>query len=126
MKHIFLGIAAIGIALAQQGPLPILDMQVLPLWSGPAPGTQGTADTDIPKMTVWLPRSTPAGMTAVIVLPGGGYRNLAFNHEGRQVANYLNSVGIAAFVLQYRLGPRYHHPIELDDAQRAIRLVRSH
>jgi acetyl esterase/lipase len=65
-------------------------------------------------------------MTAVIVMPGGGYRNLAMNHEGRQVANYLNSVGIAAFVLEYRLGPRYHHPIELGDAQRAIRLVRSH
>jgi len=65
-------------------------------------------------------------MTAVIVLPGGGYRALSMNSEGRQVANYLNSMGIAAFVLQYRLGPRYHHPVELDDAQRAIRLVRSH
>jgi acetyl esterase/lipase len=126
MKHILLGIVAVGIALAQQAPLPIQDMQVLPLWSGPAPGAQGTADTDIPKMTAWLPRTTPEGMTAVIVLPGGGYRNLAMNHEGRQVANYLNSVGIAAFVLQYRLGPRYHHPVELEDAQRAIRMVRSH
>jgi acetyl esterase/lipase len=126
MKYIFPGIVAIGIALAQQAPLPIQDMQVLPLWSALAPGAQGTADTDIPKMTVWLPRTTPAGMTAVIVMPGGGYRNLAMNHEGRQVANYLNSLGIAAFVLQYRLGPRYHHPVELEDAQRAIRVVRSH
>ena len=42
------------------------------------------------------------------------------------MANYLNSIGIAAFVLQYRLGPRYHHPVELEDAQRAIRMVRSH
>jgi acetyl esterase/lipase len=50
---------------------------------------------------------------------------LADNHEGRQVANWLNSLGIAAFVLKYRLGPRYHHPIELGDAQRAIRLVRA-
>jgi len=48
------------------------------------------------------------------------------NHEGRQVANYLNSLGIAAFVLRYRLGPRYQHPIELGDAQRAIRTLRSH
>jgi acetyl esterase/lipase len=47
------------------------------------------------------------------------------NHEGRQVANWLNAVGITAFVLKYRLGPRYHHPIELGDAQRAIRLVRN-
>src|SRR5207248_3216559 len=52
--------------------------------------------------------------------------NLAANHEGRQVASYLNSLGMAAFVLRYRLGPRYHHPIELGDAQRAIRTVRSH
>ena len=65
-------------------------------------------------------------MTAVIVLPGGGYRALSMNSEGRQVANYLNSMGIAAFVLQYRLGPRYHYPVEIEDAQRAIRIVRSH
>ena len=64
-------------------------------------------------------------MTAVVVCPGGGYVNLAMNHEGRQVANYLNSLGIAAFVLKYRLGPRYHHPVELGDAQRAIRTVRA-
>jgi acetyl esterase/lipase len=48
------------------------------------------------------------------------------NHEGRQIANWLNAAGISAFVLKYRLGPRYHHPIELGDAQRAIRLVRTH
>src|SRR5437868_3603926 len=111
---------------AQQAPLPIQDTQTLRLWSGPAPGTQGAEDSDVPKMTAYLPRSTPAGMTAVIIFPGGGYRNLAMNHEGRQVANYLNSLGIAAFVLQYRLGPRYHHPVELEDAQRAIRTARSH
>jgi acetyl esterase/lipase len=50
---------------------------------------------------------------------------LADNHEGRQVANWFNAMGVTAFVLKYRLGPRYHHPIELGDAQRAIRLVRS-
>lgn len=107
-------------------PLPITDGQTLPLWSGAAPGALGTSDADIPRMTVYLPRSTPAGMTAVIVLPGGGYQNLAMNHEGRQVANFLNSAGVAAFVLQYRLGPRYHHPVEMEDAQRAIRTIRSH
>jgi acetyl esterase/lipase len=61
---------------------------------------------------------------AVIVAPGGGYNHLAMNHEGRQVANFLNAAGITAFVLKYRLGIRYHHPIQLGDAQRAIRLVR--
>jgi acetyl esterase/lipase len=111
---------------AQQASLPIQDGQVLRLWSGPAPGALGNDDPDIPSMTVYLPRSTPAGMSAVIILPGGGYRALAMNHEGRQVANYLNGAGIAAFVVKYRLGPRNHHPIEMGDAQRAIRTVRSH
>src|SRR5208337_284320 len=44
--------------------------------------------------------------------------------EGYAIAKWLNSLGVAAFVLKYRLGPRYHHPIELGDAQRAIRTVR--
>jgi len=61
----------------------------------------------------------------MIVCPGGGYGSLAANHEGRQVANFLNSLGMAAFVLRYRLGPKYHHPVELGDAQRAIRTVRA-
>jgi acetyl esterase/lipase len=50
---------------------------------------------------------------------------LASNHEGRQIANWFNALGVTAFVLKYRLGPKYHHPIELGDAQRAMRLVRS-
>ncbi len=127
MRHIWIGaILSMLVASAQPAPLPIQDLQTLLLWSGPAPGAQGTQESDIPRMTVYLPRTTPPGMTAIVVMPGGGYRNLAMNHEGRQVANYLNSLGIAAFVLQYRLGPRYHHPVELEDAQRAIRTVRSH
>jgi acetyl esterase/lipase len=69
-----------------------------------------------------MSQNTPA----VVLCPGGGYVQLAMNHEGRQVANYLNSLGIAAYVLRYRLGPRYQHPIELGDAQRAIRTLRSH
>jgi acetyl esterase/lipase len=47
------------------------------------------------------------------------------DHEGRQVAAWFNAMGVSAYVLKYRLGPRYHHPIQLGDAQRAIRLVRS-
>lgn len=128
MRLIIFGcIVSIALAMAQPAPLPIRDTQTIPLWAGAAPGALGTSEADIPSLTAYLPlgRST-SGMTAVIVLPGGGYQNLAMNHEGRQVANYLNSAGIAAFVLQYRLGPRYHHPVEMEDAQRAIRMVRSH
>ena len=105
-------------ALAQQPT-------TIPLWPNGAPGALGTDDSDNPTLTIFLPTEKPVGVTGVIVCPGGGYQNLANNHEGRQVANWLNSLGIAAFVLKYRLGPRYHHPIELGDAQRAIRMVRS-
>lgn len=119
-----------GPLVAQQGrgpqnPLVQQDTQALPLWPGQAPGALGTEDRDIPTMTVYMPRSATQGMTAILVCPGGGYGALAMNHEGRQVANFLNSLGIAAFVLKYRLGPRYHHPVELGDAQRAIRTLRA-
>ena len=96
------------------------------LWPDGAPGALGDEDRDKPSLTVFLPTRNQATGTGVIVCPGGSYTALASNHEGRQVANWLNSLGIAAFVLKYRLGPRYHHPIELGDAQRAIRLVRAH
>ena len=110
-------------AQAQQAP-PIIDGQVVSLWRGAAPGALGSDESDVPTMTVYLPRTMSAGTPAMIICPGGSYRALASNHEGRQVANYLNSLGVAAFVLRYRLGPRYHHPIELGDAQRAIRTLR--
>ncbi|HEY1304365.1 MAG TPA: alpha/beta hydrolase [Vicinamibacterales bacterium] len=114
------------VALAQPSSSGLQDAQTIALWSGPAPGALGTDQSDVPTMTVYLPRVMVANTPAVIVCPGGAYAILAANHEGRQVANYLNSLGVAAFVLRYRLGPRYHHPIELGDAQRAVRTLRSH
>jgi acetyl esterase/lipase len=101
------------------------DGQIVRLWQGQAPGALGTDDSDVPILTAYLPRTVGPNTPAAIVCPGGSYRNLASNHEGRQVASFLNSLGMAAFVLRYRLGPRYHHPIELGDAQRAIRTVRA-
>lgn len=92
------------------------------LWPNGAPGALGAAPEDQPSITPYLAKS-PNG-TAVIVCPGGGYQNLAMDHEGVQVAKWLNSLGISAFVLKYRLGPKYHHPAMIDDAQRAIRTVR--
>lgn len=114
------------IAMQAQTPLPIKDGEVIPLWNGAAPEARGSDESDIPALTVYLPRAMAAPTPAMIVCPGGGYGSLASNHEGRQVAAYLNSLGIAAFVLRYRLGPRYHHPIELGDARRALRTLRSH
>ncbi len=119
-------IASAASSAAQPAPLPIQDGQILALWAGAAPGALGMDASDTPTVTVYLPRVMTASTPAVVVCPGGGYVNLAMNHEGRQVASYLNSLGIAAFVLRSRLGPRYHHPIELGDAQRAIRVLRAH
>jgi acetyl esterase/lipase len=104
-------------------PATSQEVQTFPLWENGAPGALGHDESDIPTLTYYP--ALRGAATAVIVAPGGGYRGLAMNHEGRQVANWLNAVGITAFVLKYRLGPRYHHPIELGDAQRAIRLVRA-
>ena len=96
------------------------------LWTGGAPGALGVADEDKPSLTIYLPEQAKATGVGVVVCPGGGYQMLAMDHEGRQVAEWLNSLGIAAFVLKYRLGPRYHHPVEMEDGQRAMRFVRFH
>lgn len=94
------------------------------MWEHGAPGAVGEADADKPSLTIFRTTLRQNG-TSVIIAPGGGYANLSMNNEGRQVAGWFNAMGVTAFVLKYRLGPRYHHPIELGDAQRAIRLVRS-
>lgn len=94
------------------------------LWEKGAPGALGDADADKPTLTVYRASRAAVG-TGIIVAPGGSYGALAIDHEGRQVASLFNAMGITAFVLKYRLGPRYHHPLQLGDAQRAIRTVRS-
>ena len=102
-----------------------LDMRVpfVPLWTGDAPGAKGKDAIDIPGVYVY-PAAKPNG-AAVVVCPGGGYGGHAMNHEGVQIADWLNSNGISAVVLKYRLGAKYNHPIPLSDAQRAIRYVRA-
>ena len=94
------------------------------LWPDGAPGAVGKEAIDIPTLTPFVPLKEKATGAAVIVCPGGGYDHLAA-HEGAPVAEWLNSIGITAFVLKYRLGPRYHHPAPLQDAARAMRLLRA-
>lgn len=95
------------------------------LWPSGAPGALGDEAVDKPKITVYRAPAGTASGTAVVVCPGGSYAVLAADHEGKQVAEWLNTLGVTAFVLQYRLGPRYHHPAPLLDARRAIRFVRA-
>jgi acetyl esterase/lipase len=97
-----------------------------PLWPGGAPGALGQADKDIPTLTPFMPDPEKATGAAMVVCPGGGYGGLA-GHEGRDYALWLNDQGVTAFVLKYRLGSAgYRHPIMLQDAARAVRLVRAH
>jgi acetyl esterase/lipase len=98
-----------------QGPLP--------LWQGKAPGSLGDAPGDVPSITVY-PASGSGPSPVIVVCPGGGYGGLAA-HESEPIARWLNTFGVTGVVLKYRLGPRYHHPVELHDAQRAIRTVRA-
>ena len=101
------------------------DQQIL-LWPEGAPGAKGNRPIDQPALTVHFPKPETANGAAMIVNPGGGYRVLAADHEGLQVARELNRQGITAFVLRYRLKPVYTTEDALADAQRAIRYVRSH
>ena len=99
---------------------------VIPLWPAGTPGAKGTdPDKDVPTLKICLPKAETATGAAAVVCPGGGYGMLADDHEGKQVAEWFNSIGVAAFILKYRLGPRYHHPAMLQDAGRAIRTVRA-
>ena len=99
--------------------------ETLLLWPEGVPGAKGDTNLDRPTVTVFLPDKQKATGTGVVVFPGGGYAHLAMDHEGYQVADWLNELGVAAFVVKYRLGERYRYPSQLMDARRAIRIVRN-
>ncbi len=83
------------------------------------------ANVSVPTLTVYAPAVDRANGTAVIVCPGGAYAFLSNDREGVQYANWLNTLGVTAFVLKSRL-LEYGHPAPLQDVLRAVRLVRSH
>ncbi len=124
----WLGLAFVLPARAEDEPA---GPKTYPLWPEGAPAAQGTNagndnnPGDIPTITVYLAPKDKATGASVVICPGGGYGNLAIDHEGRQVAEWLNSIGVAGIILKYRLGPKYHHPVMIEDAQRAIRTVRA-
>ena len=132
----FLTIFSSARTLAQQ------KQTVIPLWQKGAPGFESrrnepeqakdywVKNINNPSLTVFLPPKEKATGAAVIICPGGGHRLLVFNAEGVEPATFLNSIGVAAFVLKYRLGREENSPYSIDkhpreDAYRAMRLVRS-
>jgi acetyl esterase/lipase len=117
MTTVLLNLTLLLAAQAAEPPVEVL-------WPHGAPGAIGQEAADQPTLTIWLPPKEKATGAAVVVCPGGGYGHLAVDHEGKQIAEWLNSIGVAAFMLKYRIAPRYHHPAPMQDAQRAIRTVR--
>jgi len=120
-------------------------INTIPVWNQSIPGTvkasdylekevikdeelQSTSQVSVPTLALYLPKKETANQSAVLIFPGGGYSHLAMHKEGKKIALWLNSLGITAFVLKYRLptdrvmkdksiGP-------LQDAQEAIRTIR--
>jgi acetyl esterase/lipase len=115
--------------------------QVIHLWPNGAPGFESRKDipeqaadywvrnVNNPSITVYLPPKEKATGAAVLIAPGGGFRELVFNAEGIQAAQFLNSIGVAAFALKYRLPGEKDSPYTPEnvrqDAYRAMRLIRS-
>ena len=93
------------------------------LYPGPVPGALGNSPADHPRIDVYLPAANPTH-SAVLVIPGGGYRFVAVDREGAAPAQWLAQRGVAAFVLHYRVAP-YRYPAPIADAERAMRLLRS-
>lgn len=94
------------------------------LWPSGAPGALGNTEVDRPTIAIYLPDASKATGAGVVVYPGGGYEHLATEKEGTKPAEWLNQLGVAAFVVKYRLGPHYHYPAEFEDGIRAMRYVR--
>jgi acetyl esterase/lipase len=124
--NLWIGLGNLALALIITRPVRSAAPDVVVLWPEGAPGAVGQEDADRPELRIYLPAPERATGTGVVVCPGGAYAVLASDHEGQQVARWLNTQGVAAFVLKYRLGPRYHHPAPLQDAQRALRYARAH
>jgi acetyl esterase/lipase len=121
MKTFFALAAVVSLSILS----PAEGLPPIPLWPEGAPGALGGTTNDIPTLTAYLPETNQATGAAMVICPGGGYAHLA-THEGNDYALWLNQHGVAGFVLKYRLGSNgYRHPAMLQDAARAVRLVRA-
>ncbi len=133
---------ALVLAAALLAPGLAFAQQQLPLWPKGAPGFESRRDIpeqaadywaksiNNPSVTVWLPPKDKATGAALIVLPGGGHRILVVRSEGADVARVMNPMGVAVFMVKYRLFREEGSPYTIDharqDATRAVRYVRAH
>jgi acetyl esterase/lipase len=118
-------VAIIAVFFGCLHPSHAADPVTIKLWENGAPGSPATKPEDQPALFMSKPSGNSTS-TGAIVLPGGGYGHLAMDHEGKQIAEWLNSMGITALVLKYRMSATGHkHPVPMMDGQRAIRLVRA-
>lgn len=131
-NYLILTLLLLGAPIATRAQAP----QPLPLYPEGIPDSNGFTKADEvlmpnhrlaniaePDYYLFLPEQAKATGQAVVIFPGGGYVRVAFDHEGLQVARWLNSHGIAAVVVRYRM-PNLHYEIPLRDAHKAIRMVR--
>lgn len=124
LRGAVLAVMIVGAAAAQDKKNPLVG-PIEYLWPKGAPLAAGEGDKDKPNLSVYLAPEDKATGAAVVVCPGGGYGALATGHEGHDVAVFFNKLGVSAFVLTYRIAPKYRHPCPMLDVQRAIRTVRS-
>ena len=96
-------------------------VRVMNLWPKGAPHRGNPNDTA--KVWIYLPADKKVTGRSVVICPGGGYTNLAIDHEGHEWAKFFQNMGITAFVLKYRM-PNGKPEIPIEDAEEAIRMVR--
>jgi formylglycine-generating enzyme required for sulfatase activity len=107
-------------------PQSLAPYRNIPLWNaGEVPDARGDGPLDAPFLTVFTPRAGHANGGAVVIAPGGGNIMLMYGGEGAEVAEVFNDWGVTAFVLTYRLSPRYDQEARTRDGERALRLVRA-
>ena len=118
MRRFVLLMACIGFAAS----ISAQKVQVMNLWAKGAPNRNGVAN-DTAKVWIYLPADRKATGRAIVICPGGGYQNLAMDHEGHEWAKFFQNMGIAAFVLKYRM-PHGNPEVPISDAEEAIKMVR--
>ena len=124
-KLIELGLA-FGCLLATQANTQSTANYNIPLWpDGKVPMAQGTGPLDAPFITVFKPLENKRNGGSVIIAPGGSNIMLMYGGEGLEIAERYNDWGVTAFVLTYRLSPRYGDDARIADGLRAVQLVRA-